>query len=331
MWKRWFARKTAQPIESNQPRLFGKLPGRDDFVRIGDQDANTMVLAKWLQEGMNMLGRRIGAAGSMDSLAFPVTRFLWMGASDAPASTGVIVPSRDRAGRAYPAVIHRLSRLEGEPMSAVQASMNNGFLDAATHWWEGLKSDLDRPAVEQSLASLAPTVGSRDPGVLLEALAQTLRSSRTDELAERWFPDDPARQMRDFVAGMDALRRVLQDRDAARLKWGVRLPIAARATGHRCVFFWLSLFDALFRDVRCRLHAFWSWPREGRPGEICVFFGPPPAAYFLELIGVSAPNATTMNVTTHFRGLGMESAETTELPSCSLLELMYHWSRGVGR
>jgi type VI secretion system protein ImpM len=334
MWKELFARQPAVPERRDvrdAPRLFGKLPGRDDFVRAGHQDAVSRGLVTWLQEGMNILGRRMNGAGSADELRFPATRFLWMGDGQSPACAGLVVPSRDRAGRAYPAVIYRAADMAGgTEMTSVCADMFCAFQEAAERWWRELPPDIARDALDQGLASLNDGAPRRTRAALLEHVAQTLRASRTDDLAEHWFTSDPARRMRDFTQGFLRLRETLVTRGAARINWGVRLPIGPRSIGHRCVLFWLSLFDALFRDRPWQAHAFWRWSRDDLPGEITVFFRPPPPSYFMAFVGMGGHDGTTMDVTTHFQGDISQAAVPAgaiQLPSCTLLELMYHWSR----
>ncbi|OOG23474.1 type VI secretion-associated protein [Thioalkalivibrio denitrificans] len=334
MWKELFARQPAIPQRreaADAPRLFGKLPGRDDFVRVGHQDAVGRSLVEWLQEGMNILGRRMNGAGSAGDLHFPATRFLWMGDEQLPACAGLLVPSRDRAGRAYPAVIYRAADATGgTEMTSVYADMFGRFQEAAEQWWRSLPNDAGRENLDQGLAALHEGEARRSRAAMLEHVAHTLRASRTDDLGEHWFAGDSARRMRDFTTGFLRLRETLLTRGAARINWGVRLPIGPRSMGHRCVLFWLSLFDALFRDRPWRAHAFWRWSQAELPGEITVFFRPPPPSYFMALAGLGGHDGTTMDVTTHFQGDISQAAAPVgaiQLPSCTLLELMYHWSR----
>lgn len=333
MWKELFARQDV-PVPRQDTRagarLFGKLPGRDDFVRVGAQDATGRELIEWLQEGMHILGRRMNGAGSAGHMEFPTTRFLWAGDAGVATCAGLIAPSRDRAGRAFPAVIYRVGEtVAGGEMTAVEAARYQGFMEAGERWWKQLSGETGREQLEAGLAGLVPGQAGQNRAALLETVAHTLRASRTDDLAQHWFTTDPERQMRDFIAGFMRLKETLLTRGAARINWGVRLPIGPRAMGQRCVLFWLSLFDALFRDRPWRAHAFWHWGINGGPGEITVFFRPPPPSYFMTLSGIAPRDGTTMDVTTHFNAdLSLARAgERMQLPSCTLLELMYHWSR----
>jgi|GEM_PF-3849369 len=334
MWKELFARQDAQvPRQDNRQgaRLFGKLPGRDDFVRAGIQDATGRELIEWLQEGMHILGRRMNGAGSAGRMEFPATRFLWAGEQGVPACAGLIAPSCDRAGRSFPAMIYRVSEASASAeMTAVEAVRFQPFMDAAERWWRDLPKETGREELEAGLSRLGQGEGASNRAALLETVAHTLRASRTDDLAGHWFTTDPERQMRDFISGFMRLKETLMTRGSARINWGVRLPIGSRAMGNRCVLFWLSLFDALFRDRPWRAHAFWHWGVNDEPGEITVFFRQPPPSYFMTLSGIAPRDGTTMDVLTHFHGdLSLSPAGTNmELPKCTLLELMYHWSRG---
>jgi len=86
---------------------FGKLPSRGDFVSGGMGAALRHTCDEWLQRGLSACARRLGAAECERRLrGFAPWRFLtWPDGLDGAALFGVLVPSHDRVGRAFPLLL----------------------------------------------------------------------------------------------------------------------------------------------------------------------------------------------------------------------------------
>ena len=76
--------------------LFGKMPAEGDFVRINATDPTALELIGWLQEGNDQL-RRSG----LDLAPVPVC-FVFSSTLARNVLVGVLMPSRDHVGRAFP-------------------------------------------------------------------------------------------------------------------------------------------------------------------------------------------------------------------------------------
>ncbi|MCO5169789.1 MAG: type VI secretion system-associated protein TagF [Planctomycetes bacterium] len=148
---------------------FGKLPAHGDFIR-HHAGPELLELDQWLQAGLLAARARIDWAAAWP--ATPPLRFLRRAASGRLLA-GVLVASRDTAGRDYPFVIaapfdarevgHRpeLAPLLAEPFLAAAEAV-------ATRPWDGLDhravtaevdrlvGEVDARAAEQRLAALLP-------------------------------------------------------------------------------------------------------------------------------------------------------------------------------
>jgi type VI secretion system protein ImpM len=88
---------------------YGKVPSRGDFVSAGLTLEQVLIWDGWLQQGLAKaaqslgaaeLGRRLRAFGAWRFLAWPEPQGL-----DGAALAGVLVPSHDRVGRAFPLML----------------------------------------------------------------------------------------------------------------------------------------------------------------------------------------------------------------------------------
>jgi type VI secretion system protein ImpM len=83
--------------------LFGKLPARGDFVRLGLPGSFVAPWDAWLQRGLSASRERMGAEWLPAFLEAPVWRFaLPPGVCGEGAVVGLIMPSVDRVGRYFP-------------------------------------------------------------------------------------------------------------------------------------------------------------------------------------------------------------------------------------
>lgn len=84
----------------------GKLPTRGDFVTRRVPAATVAVLDDWLEEGIAFGREALGNAWPETFRDGPLWRFAFdAGVAGPRAMTGVMVPSRDRVGRAFPLLV----------------------------------------------------------------------------------------------------------------------------------------------------------------------------------------------------------------------------------
>jgi type VI secretion system ImpM family protein len=80
------------------PAVFGKLPDRPDFVRLGGGSAG---FERWLEEGLEIV------AGKGGGFVTTPVQFLANGGEAGNAWSGVLVPSADAVGRTFPLALFR--------------------------------------------------------------------------------------------------------------------------------------------------------------------------------------------------------------------------------
>lgn len=83
---------------------FGKVPAHGDFVRGGAGGGGVRALDAWVQEGLYTARQRLGAGIAAAYARAGAFGFLVDDGASGPL-VGVLHPSRDRVGRAYPLVI----------------------------------------------------------------------------------------------------------------------------------------------------------------------------------------------------------------------------------
>ncbi|MBC7504706.1 MAG: type VI secretion system-associated protein TagF [Sandarakinorhabdus sp.] len=136
--------------------LYGKLPGRGDFVRHGWDDATVEALDTWLADGLAAWRPDDDAAFAAAFADVPLYTFYlppgWMG--DA-ALHGVLSPSVDRAGRYF----FLVAGAAGPAAALWHVAVNNADFAAAAEaaTYAALGPDSDPDALATALFAAAPT------------------------------------------------------------------------------------------------------------------------------------------------------------------------------
>jgi type VI secretion system protein ImpM len=121
--------------------LFGKLPARGDFVRLGLPRSFTDPWDEWLKQGIAASRQALGEGWMAAWMEAPVWRFaLAPGLCGPDAVSGLWLPSVDRVGRCFPLTLAALTPC----------------LDAA--WLDGAEA-LGRAALEEDLPPEAIATG----------------------------------------------------------------------------------------------------------------------------------------------------------------------------
>ncbi|VTU29158.1 type VI secretion-associated protein, family [Variovorax sp. PBS-H4] len=138
-------------LPSRRVCWYGKLPARGDFVGRGLPPGWRSDWDGWLQQGLALAAATLDSAALRERLrAFSPWRYL---ALPAPGEIwcGILVPSHDRVGRAFPLT---LAERLGSPVSpAESATRLASLLDAAAEGPE---------ALETAIAALPPHANDQD-------------------------------------------------------------------------------------------------------------------------------------------------------------------------
>ena len=135
--------------------VFGKLPARGDFVAQGLPPFFTDAWHGWLVRGLAdarlLLGERLAEVWRVA----PAWRFLLApGLSGPVAAAGVLVPSVDAVGRAFPLTLARLAAEPLEPLGLLAGPPWLDRLEAAAR--AALVPDLDLEVWLAELRAMAP-------------------------------------------------------------------------------------------------------------------------------------------------------------------------------
>jgi type VI secretion system ImpM family protein len=131
------------------PALFGKLPGRADFVRLGAPGRPE--LERWLEEGLELVrGKGGGLPGATG-------RFLLAGPPGGRRIVGLMVPSGDAVGRSFPVCLFRPLSAGGGSGLVAGWRQQVPFLEAAGQ----LLGRRPPPTVDALTAALASWDDSR--------------------------------------------------------------------------------------------------------------------------------------------------------------------------
>jgi type VI secretion system protein ImpM len=134
--------------------LFGKLPGKRDFIALGAPSAFLSVYEPWLQGGLTASRLELGAGWQDAFLHAPIWRF-WLGSAFCGQTVaGAFMPSVDGIGRYFPLTVFAIAETgaaipppELDPQDAWFARAEDLLLHA-------LEPEASYEAVAQALAEL---------------------------------------------------------------------------------------------------------------------------------------------------------------------------------
>ena len=171
--------------------LFGKLPARGDFVRLGLPDSFVAPWDAWCQRVLAGSRERLGAAWLKTWLGAPVWRFALPAGQCGPnAALGLILPSVDRVGRYFPLTLAMVA--EATTAANLLAAADHFLAAAEKAGLAALERDLPPDAVRAGLASVAAEVA--------EAHAPS-----ADEQARWWRAPHAGENPTDAVMTLDSL------------------------------------------------------------------------------------------------------------------------------
>ncbi len=139
--------------------LFGKLPARGDFVRLGLPGSFVLPWDAWCQHMVADSRTRLRESWLEAWLHAPVWHFaLPAGQCGPDAVLGVVLPSVDRVGRYFPLTLAAV--VAGVALSDLMAAGDDFLAAAETAGLDALASDLAPDAVQARLC--APRLAPRD-------------------------------------------------------------------------------------------------------------------------------------------------------------------------
>jgi type VI secretion system protein ImpM len=161
---------------------YGKLPERGDFVGRGLPPRWRADWDEWLQRGLALAATTLGEGELRERLGgFTPWRYVALPASG-ETWCGIMVPSRDRVGRAFPLTL--VERISAATSPAESAARLAKLLPAAAEGPEALEQAI-AALPPGSLRESAPAASARQPCSFWWPLAA---ASASDPLVASWPP-----------------------------------------------------------------------------------------------------------------------------------------------
>lgn len=246
---------------------FGKIPTQGDFLRIQATSPAFPALDRWLQEGLEAL-RRAQAV-----LPQAPVYFLFRTPTIREVLIGVLAPSVDKVGRAFPLVVFGAAdgALLAERFPLVPFACAR-FLSAATQLVLGAGPMTASDVAAQVAALPLPT--AEDLAMADEMRRGALLRGRSHDLFARLFPAPPEGRpyyaFRTFVSACEPVRGQDTDRPGVTLDCPIQCDVDA--------FAWLDLAARLLRWKMAPPTLLWA---EAPVPRLFVSLGPSPSALLL--------------------------------------------------
>lgn len=202
--------------------VFGKLPARGDFLAHGLPASFTEPWHGWLARGLPAARLALGERLEPVYRVAPAWRFLLApGIAGPDAAAGVLVPSVDAVGRAFPLTLARLLEPPPDPLALLAGSAWLDRLEAAARaalrpaldleGWLGELGRIDEAPPPARLPPALPLALAGEGEALAAALGPLLLGRGLQGLALFWGAGSPfvaagARLCRGLPEGPDFLR-----------------------------------------------------------------------------------------------------------------------------
>lgn len=268
----------SSPLSSGgEVGVFGKIPKVGDFVRAGRADESSRVLEEWLHSGVEVAHARrtpwkpAFLAGKIYGCVFRVP----LSGDRSGLLAGVIKPSQDSVGRAFPLVIHRSLPPECPPH--LLPLVLGDFLDNAAQ----LAFDTTLLSSQAELAARTMQVGA-PLGDINEAARQYDWWTRNTALPDLWssiYGSASVAEPSTLLGCLSEIVAPFAGRGPSTTPLSLRVPLGHGGVAAAC--FWLDLVRC---SMRWRAHVptfFWFF--DGRSGDLLVQLGRTPPASLLEL------------------------------------------------
>jgi type VI secretion system protein ImpM len=246
--------------------LLGKTPARADFIRIHHGAESALALDEWLQRNLEELvlaGQR----------AAPQASFAFVPQNAREALVGLLAPSRDKAGRAFPVALFAEAPLSVAVQTPGAIPLACAALLAPARALFAELAALDYDALKARVEALqAPAPEAYASAV--DNAAALLQDAAPAAWLERLFAEAP-----DGAAGRALLALQTAAADPAPKALVLECPVQEAVDA----VFWLALAG---RGARAPVSFFWTDPPAGTPASpsrLLLCLAPPPVHTLLHL------------------------------------------------
>lgn len=265
---------------------FGKLPGFGDFVRHNAGSREMLAFDQWLQQGMLAAKAQLRQSWEADYDAAPPQHFLFCPTNTEHFLAGLLQASRDKSDRRYPFWVSWLIERSyyHENLAALTPVILAGRLSHVRQLMQHARTELNANNLIGMVANLS-FPGTQDSEREVGLYHKYLGATACASFWQRLFDDFS--DLRKYVLCKNLCEILLPFRQARldELKLGLRFPLAADAESAAFgVSFWIQMSLELARCSSFTPVYFWNLPEPGRKAFLFLFFRPPSAKSFVQLL-----------------------------------------------
>ncbi len=270
--------------ETRTIAYFGKIPTHSDFVRHHASGEGVRAVDAWLQQGL--YAARLHEPEALEAFGAARTpcAFYFDPGGDAPAVAGVLAPSRDRVGRAYPFLVaFEQERLGVEQVGQVPVRFGAFFEQAAALIEAATSGDVGPHDLPGRAEALAASALGREDAVAFDAyLGRTRVRAFWEHL---WgFADDS----RKYVLFKNLLDVTLPLRDGLPPGFALALRFPLGTDPVQAPYeagVWVEVCLHLMQTATLHPAFFWAMPEDGAAApSLLLTLRPPSAGTFVYLL-----------------------------------------------
>jgi len=286
-----------QGVRERYTGCFGKIPAYPEFIRENLSSREAMGLDTWVQEGVSLMTRSLGPDWKEAFLAAPALRFVLVGNRETHTVAGVIAPSQDKGGRAYPFGV--FAALDEPAFGDMQALAVVGYSDFIEVADTVVAAAREAGSVREVVTAVGRSGEAIPPFEKRALLAREMEIMSAMSMKNFWVDllpgaDEDARAV--FVKTVATTFNTVSRRGPSRVNWGVRLPLPSKGDAMPYVMFWLQLAEALIGGRGWRAQCFWHEGQGGLPPRLSIFFKPVPASYFVSMFDMGRSDGAVLDV-----------------------------------
>lgn len=265
---------------------FGKLPGFGDFVRHNAGSREMLAFDQWLQQGMLAAKAQLRQSWEANYDAAPIQHFLFCPTNTEHFLAGLLQPSHDKSDRRYPFWVSWLidRSYYNENLAAYTPVILASRLSSARQLMQNARTELNTNNLIGMVSNLS-FPGTQDSEREVEHYNKYLGATACASFWQSLFGDFC--DLRKYLLCKNLCEILLPFRQTRldELKLGLRFPLSADAESAAYgVSFWIQMSLELARSSSFTPIYFWNLPEPGRKAFLFLFFRPPSAKSFVQLL-----------------------------------------------
>ena len=274
---------------------FGKLPSHGDFVRYQASGPTLQAMDVWLQQGLHFAQTRLGPAFDAAYDGAGAFAFYFAPRHETHVLTGMLRPSRDRVGRAYPLLIAlevEADAFDARDLAQVPLRFNRFFERTSEIAQEAVAGQVGHHELTARIDPLSALVEGETSVAFFGRYLQQM--SLTSFWERLWGHPQDSRKYLLFKNLLDILQS-LRDGVPPRFPLVLRFPLCPDGrTPNYDVSFWLGVCLRLLGYPDLQPTFFWTPPEATRDTApfLLLALRPPPAKTFAYLLPASLESDT---------------------------------------